>query len=452
MNAPDLTLGRSLQLAELKLAPRSNVPDVRKSFRVAHLATGFFLATFILWGFAAPLNSAAVAPGLLEASGGGRRTVQHLEGGIVSKFLVREGQRVKAGQPLAQLDTTQSDARDAAVRTAYYTLLAQDARLTAERLGSARVAYPASMTALRADPEIAAIIAASESVFATRQRALAEQTQIVRQRLQQATAEIASNQSQLEALAGQERSLKGEVASVSGLVKEGLERYSRLQALERQAAAAQGQRSALLGNIARLRATLAENEAQIVYLRGQRATEAAAEQREVQMNIVELREKLRVNSDIKLRQQITAPVSGTVANLRLITPGAVLSSGEPLLDIVPSDMKIMVAARLKANDIDVVHVGLPAEVRLTAYKARIVPMLSATVREVAADATYEQETGSLYYKVKLEISDKELRKLDDVRLISGMPAEVFIDTGSRSLFQYFVQPVIDSFRRAFRES
>jgi HlyD family secretion protein len=182
------------------------------------------------------------------------------------------------------------------------------------------------------------------------------------------------------------------------------------------------------------------------------AMDAATQQRDVQMQIAEAREKMKVSSDIRGRQQILAPITGRVTNLRLITPGGVIGAGQPVLDIVPSDEKIVVTARLKANDIDVVHPGLKADVKLTPYKARVMPNLHGVVREVSADATFDEDSRQLYYKVVIEIRPNELKHFPDVRLMSGMPTEVFIDLGSNSLLQFLLQPMIDSFNRAFRES
>ena len=147
-----------------------------------------------------------------------------------------------------------------------------------------------------------------------------------------------------------------------------------------------------------------------------------------------------------------APIDGRVVNLRLITPGGVIGPGQPVLDIVPSNEKIVITTRLKANDIDVVHRGLKAEVKLTPFKSRVMPNLHGIVREVSPDATYDKDNQQLYYKVLVEIGPEEMKKFPDVRLMSGMPAEVFIDLGSSSLMQYLLQPMIDSFNRAFRES
>lgn len=427
-------------------------PKVGRSMRLAMIAIGLFVAAFGIWSWAAPLNSAAIASGFLEAAGGGRRTVQHLEGGIVSKFLVVEGQQVRAGQPLVLLDATQNDASDAALRSSYYGLLAQDARLTAERLRLDRISYPAELLAAASDPEVKEIIAASNAEFISRRRGLAEQSAILSQRISQANADIRSSGAQIVALGDQAKLLEEEEMGVNMLVDEGLERKSRLLALQRQKSAVAGERGKLTNNMDRLRDAIGETQAQMTSLRGQMVLDAAQQQREVQLKIAEAREQLKVSTDVRSRKQILAPIDGRVANLRLITPGGVLGSGQPILDIVPSSEKIVVSARLRPTDIDMVHSGLKAEVRLTPYKARVIPNLIGTVREVSPDAIYDQDAHQLYYKVIVEISPEQLKRYPDVRLMSGMPAEVFIDLGSSSLLQYLFQPMIDSFNRSFRES
>lgn len=428
-----------------------SAPRVRGPLRLAFIALAAFALIFALWAWAAPLNSAAIASGVLEAAGGGRRTVQHLEGGIVSRFLAKEGQSVRAGDVLVELDTTQTEARDAAVRSALFGLLAQDARLNAERQGLPSVRYPAELLALANDPEVQSIIAASNALFSARRRSLGEQSHVLSQRLGQSRAEIRSSSAQLSALGDQQKLLDDEEMAVGMLVDEGLERKSRLLTLQRQRAAAQGQQGQITNNLDRIHKTIDETQAQMAFLRGQMATEAATQQRDIQMQIAEAREKLKVSEDIRKRAKIVAPVDGKVANLRLITPGGVIGQGQPVLDIVPTSEKIVVAARLRAEDIDAVRPGLAAEVRLTPYKARVLRGMNGIVREVSPDASFDEAVNMLYYKVKVEIDPRELKALPDIELVSGMPAEVFIDLGSSSLLQYLFQPMIDSFNRAFRE-
>ena len=454
MNAPVSIRPSDNDLPRNALVPISEMggPSVSRILRAAYWALGLFIAFFGLWAFFAPLNSAAIAQGVLRFDGGGRKIIQHLEGGIIERIAVKEGQRVKAGQVLVFLDNTASGARDTALQTTYDTLLAQDARLTAERTGSGRVAYPPELLARAQEESVKSIIAASDAVFRARRTAMGEQISILRQRVGQSGAEMSSTGAQITALGHQSRLLEDEASGVKTLVDEGLERKSRLLALQRQQAATIGAQGQLVGNQEKIREAVGETHAQMAFLRSQMVTDAAAQQRDVQASIAEMVEKLNVSRDISKRRQIIAPVDGTVVNLRMVTPGGVVGPGQPILDIVPTNEKIVVVARLKANDVDVVYQNLAAEVRLTPYKARTMPMLHGTVREVSPDATYDDKTNTLYYETQITLDANELKGLKDVRLVSGMPAEVFIDLGSRSLLQYMLQPVFDSFNRAFRES
>ncbi|EZP71972.1 Type I secretion membrane fusion protein, HlyD family [Sphingomonas paucimobilis] len=426
-------------------------PQVFPIMRAAYRAIALFIAIFALWAFLAPMNSAAIAPGILRAEGGGRKVIQHLEGGIIARILVRDGQHVRAGQPLVLLDGTQAGARDAALQASYDSLLAQDARLSAEREGRSAVVYPAELLSRKDEPGVAQILASSNSVFNTRRTAMNAQINILQQRVGQGGSEISSYMAQVSALGEQQKLLAQENEGVKALVNEGLERRSRQLALQRQESATAGQRGQLMGNISRAQQSISETRAQMAFLRNQQLSEVAAQQREVQNALADVREKLAASKDISRRQQIVAPVEGTVVNLRKVTLGGVVGPGEPILDLVPTNAKIVIMARLKALDIDVVHEGLRAEVRLTPYKARILPMLRGQVRNVSADATLDQATGALYYEAEVVLDEKELKDLADVQLLSGMPAEVYINLGARSLFQYLVQPVIDSFHRAMRE-
>jgi HlyD family secretion protein len=454
MNAPVSIRPGDIDLPRNALVPISDIggPSVSRILRAAYWALGLFVGFFGLWAFFAPLNSAAIAQGVLRSDGGGRKVVQHLEGGIIQRIAVKEGQSVKAGQVLVFLDNTASGARDTALQTTYDTLLAQDARLTAERTGSGRVAYPPELLARAKEESVKSIIAASDAVFRARRTAMGEQISILRQRVGQSGAEMSSTGAQIAALGNQSRLLEEEASGVETLVNEGLERKSRLLALQRQQAATIGAQGQLVGNQAKIRDAVGETHAQMAFLRSQMVTDAAAQQRDVQASIAEMVEKLNVSRDISKRRQIIAPVDGTVVNLRMVTPGGVVGPGQPILDIVPANEKIVVVARLKANDVDVVYQNLPAEIRLTPYKARTMPMLHGTVREVSPDATYDDKTNTLYYETQIVLDASELKQLKDVRLVSGMPAEVFINLGSRSLLQYLLQPVFDSFNRAFRES
>jgi HlyD family secretion protein len=331
-------------------------------------------------------------------------------------------------------------------------LMAQDARLTAERERRPTIAFPAELTARASDPKVAEIMNGQKSVFLSRKNSQFAQLSILEQRVGQSYAEIDSYSAQISALADQAGLLNQEITNVAALVNEGLERQSRLLTLQRQASALEGQRGQLVANIARVRQSVSETEAQMVYLRDSLLTEVTAQQRDIKTQMLEIIERLKASNDVDKRREILSPVDGRIVNLKFVTSGGVVRPGEPIMDVVPRNEKIIVLAKLKANDVDSVREGQAASVRLTPYKARIMPLLKGRVISVGADATADESTQQLYYQTQIELDEKEIHQLKDVQLLSGMPAEVFIDLGERSLFQYFVQPLVDSFRRAFREA
>jgi HlyD family secretion protein len=427
------------------------VPSLGTPLIWAYGSIAAFFLIFGAWSLLAPMSSAAIASGVLRAEGGGRKIIQHLEGGIISEILVREGNTVTQGQVLARLDNTQTDAVDTSLQTQFDALLALDARLSAEQQRRDTIYFPAELTSRKRDAKVAEIMSGQQSVFISRKNSQFAQLSILEQRIGQSGSEIDSYVSQIDALDQQKKSLSEEIGNISGLVNEGLERQSRLLGLQRQVSAMDGQKGQLVANIARVRQAVSETRAQMIYLRDSLLSEVTTQQRDVRTQIADLAERLKTSKDVNRRREILSPVDGRVVNLRFVTSGGVVRPGEPIMDIVPRNEKIIVIAKLRANDVDAVREGQIANVRLTPYKARILPMLQGTVRSVGADATVDERSGQLFYETQIALDDKELSRLEDVNLLSGMPAEVFIDLGTRSLFQYFMQPMIDSFHRAFRE-
>jgi HlyD family secretion protein len=427
------------------------VPSFAAPIRWAYIGIGVFAAIFVLWSILAPMNSAAIATGVLRAEGGGRKTIQHLEGGIIDSILVREGQSVKKDQVLARLDRTQSSAVDSALQSQYDALLAQDARLTAERERSSFIMFPAELTDRASDAKVTEIMSGQKSVFISRKNSQFAQLAILEERIGQADAEIQSYQAQIDALRDQRGLLKEEIGNVAALVREGLERQSRLLALQRQESGIIGQQGQLIANISRVRQTVAETRAQMIYLRDSLLTEVTTQQRDIRTQLAETSERMKSSKDVDNRREIVSPVDGKVLSLKFVTKGGVVRPGDPIMDIVPRNEKIIIMAKIKANDVDNVIEGQSASVRLSPYKARIMPLLKGQVKSVGADASVDERSGQLFYETQIVMDDAELAQLKDVHLISGMPAEVFINLGERSLFQYFMQPLVDSFRRAFRE-
>ena len=396
-----------------------------------------------------PLSEAAIAPGTIKAEGS-RRTIAHLEGGIVREILVRDGDSVRAGQPLLRLDDVQAVAGREAARALRWTLLAQDGRVAAEIAGAPAIAFPPDLLGA-AEPRAREAMDGQRVLFASRQASLRSQLQVLEQRILQAQALGNSAEAQIASQRRQRDLLLREEADVQVLVRQGLERFPRLLGLQRQVASADGAVADFLSQLERARSQAAEAAAQIRQALDQRLQEASAEARDVRAKLNEAEEKLRAADDVSARRDILAPEDGTVLNTRFFNPGAVVRAGEPVMELVPARDRLIAEVRVSPTDIDVVHPGLRAEVRLPAFKQRLVPFLDGEVTVVAGDVTTEERTGMEYYRVRVSIDEGQLARLDGVALRAGMPVEAQIQVGERSFLRYMVQPLIDSFHRAFRE-
>jgi HlyD family type I secretion membrane fusion protein len=430
-------------------APFGVAPDISRILRMAGIVLLGFLAIFVIWGFVAPLSKAAIAPGIVQVEGR-RRTVQHLEGGIVSEILARENMRVRKGQPLMRLDTVQSGAAADAARSEYFSLIAEQQRLEAELHGGA----PQFSEELhKAGDRGREIIDNQRALMTARRASLSGQVDVLRATASQAQAEIGSLEAQIAAQRSQLDLLQGELATVEQLVNEQLERKSRLLELRRAVVNAQGQIGNLTGQVLRARRAMSEAQARIGALTSERRDEAQSRLRDVQMQLGEVREKLKSAADINQRRTIVAPADGQVVQLRHTTVGGVVRPGEPVMDIVPDRQQFIITAHVRPIDIENVVPGLPTEVRLLPYSGRKVPMLLGRVASVSQDAIVPEASGAEpYYAVEIEINDPGALKNMNVKLLSGMPADTYIILGKRSLFSYLFQPLTDSFRRSFREN
>jgi HlyD family secretion protein len=408
-----------------------------------------FVVGFGAWAAITPLAEAAIAGGLLKVEGT-RRTVQHFEGGIVREILVRDGDQVRQGQVLLRLDQPQAGQQTETLRSQRWALVAQDARLLAELAGNGDIAFPAELSgheAARAQDAVAGQI----NLFQARRTALDSQMTVLQARIEQFEAQIRSSEAQREAQSQQLVLLRAEESNTQTLLAQGLARLPQLLAIQRQVAATVGNIADMGSQIERSRAQIAESEREMRRLRDTRIQEVSTELREVRGRLAETEERLRAAEDVSTRLEITAPEAGTVINLRVFTLGAVVRSGDPVMEIVPVRDRIIAEVNVQPNDIEVIHPGLLAEIRLPAFKSRLVPYLHGTVIFVASDVTEDERRGTAYYRVQIEIDESQLRALEGVQLRPGMMAEALIRTGERSFARYLLQPVFDSFHRAFRE-
>ncbi len=425
-------------------APRTRVPMIFGA--VVFL---LFIGGFGAWSVFAPLAEAAIAPGIIKVEGQ-RRTIQHLEGGIIREILVRDGSKVKAGDVLMRLDDIQADSSLEAIRAQRWALLAQDARLTAEHGLSGAITFPKELLDSN-DPRALEAMTGQRALFEARQVSLNSQIDVLQTRIEQQKATILSNEGQLAAARRQLELVKQEEKVTSDLLRQGLARLPQVLALQRAVAQVEGTIQLEIGEIDRARAAIDESGRQMQQLRDQRLQDVSTEMREVRTKLAEAEEKLRAARDVMVRREILAPENGTVVNLKVFTVGGVIRPGDPLMDLVPDNDRLVAEVNVQPHDIDVVYPGLQSEVRLPAFKQRLVPYLHGHVTWVAADVTTNDQTRQQYYRAYILIDKDQLASLPNVFLTPGMPVEAHIQIGERSFFRYITQPIRDSFHRAFKE-
>jgi HlyD family secretion protein len=409
---------------------------------------GVFIIAFGVWSILAPLESAAIAGGLVEVESS-RKTIQHLEGGIIRKIFVRDGDEVTAGQVLIQLDDTRARNQLQALRLQYWDALAREARLIAERDELSEMEVSALMVGK--DPGTERILAGQRKIFEARTEVLRSQVAVIEERIAQVRQEIVGLQAQEAAATKRAAIIRDEYASIKPLVDKGLQTRPRLLALEREIAEIDGRRGETVAYISRAEQAIAESRATMLKLRSDRQNEVAQSLRETQSQLSQLVERIESAADQLSRTEVKAPEQGTVTDLRIHTLGGVVSAGAPLMDLVPKAGRLIIRTQLKPDDIDVVRVGLPAEVHLAAYNQRRAPPLKGVVSHVSPDSLVDKRTGHHYYGVKIELEPQSAGS-QHVQMMPGMPVYAFIRTGESTVAIYTLQPFLDAFHRAFRES
>jgi HlyD family secretion protein len=433
-------------------APTSASPRAR--LRGINWAGNLLVTCFVLglglWSSLAPLESAAIAPGVVEPESS-RKTIQHLEGGIVREILVSDGDAVRTGQVLIWLDDTKARGEVQSLQGQLWDAMARDARLQAEQQGYEQVSFPAGMETVRNEnTSAAAVLTAQLNLFEARRQVFQSQVAVIREKRLQVDKEILGLKAQEASVAQRLDIAREELDMVTTLVNKGLERRPRLLTLEREVADLQGRQGEIAAHISRAEQVINESQATHLKLESDRQYEIAQSLREAQNQVFQLRERLRTAEDQLSRTEVKAPEDGVVTDLRIHTPGGVIAAGAPLMDLVPRQDRLIVTARIKPEDIDVVHPGLNADVHLLPYNQRRVPRLKGVVTHVSADRLVDKRTEQPYYATKIRVQD--LRTVDnDIRIIPGMPAQVFITTGRGTVALYALRPLLDSFHSAFSE-
>ncbi|MBB4193533.1 HlyD family type I secretion membrane fusion protein [Rhizobium aethiopicum] len=441
---------------EMKVVPLPvSPPPAPVPLRLTGLTFTGFAIMFLFFGMAggwatlAPLDSAAVAPGLVKVAGD-RKLIQHLEGGIIAGLTAANGDIVRAGKVLLQLDDTQARARLDLVQNRIATREALAARLRAERDGKAEIEFD---PALLANPTKSArdAVAAQRDVFSAKHHNLKDEREILSQRRRQTEEEITGLQELIVTEDKQIEVFEGETRDLESLVKRGLVTRERWLLLRRQKREVEGERATNVAAIARARSAMAEIDMQIVNLNTLQLNQAVEELSKVEAELFDLRQEERSAKDVLARTNIVAPVDGIIMDLKVHTTGGVVKPGETLMTIVPMGQQLVIEAMVRPEDVETIAPGQPARVSFPAFARYNLPPLDGVVEIVSADRMVEERSGTPYFAATVVIDQSELAKLEGRKLLPGMSSETMIRTGARTVLSYLAEPITQNFRRAMRE-
>jgi HlyD family secretion protein len=412
------------------------------------------------WFALMPLAGAVVVPGNLVVQSN-VKTIQHPTGGVVAEIKVHDGMHVDAGELLVRLDATQTQANLQMVSKQLDELRARIARLIAERDGLDRPEIPAELAARSGEDNVRSLLTSENSLFKARFNARKSQKDLLQSRVAQLSEEISGLDAQVDSKAKQLELIAGELSGVQDLYDKHLVPLTRLTTLQREAARIEGERGQLISAIAETKSKIGEAQLQIVRIDQDFRTDVVKELGETQGKEAELVERGVAARDQLDRIEIRAPTSGVIHQLAAHTIGGVIRASDSIMEIVPDSDELLVETRLQPNDIDQVRLGQKAFVRFSAFNQRTTPQLAGTVSYVSATTSHDQmgqgaqgmQGAALgaYFTVRVVLPDEERRRLGNLQLVPGMPAEVFMQTGSRTMMSYLLKPITDQMQRAFVE-
>jgi HlyD family secretion protein len=402
------------------------------------------------WAVLMPLAGAVVVPGNLVVQSN-VKTIQHPTGGVVAEIAVRNGQHVGGGDLLLRLDATQAQASQQMVSKQLDEIRARIARLTAERDGVAQLEVPAELAARSSEVNVKTLLSSEETLFKARATARRSQIDLLQSKISQLGEEIAGLDAQVASKSKQLELITGELSGVQELYDKRLVPLARLTTLQRESARIEGERGQLMSTIAETKSKIGEAQLQIVRIDQDFRTDVVKELGENRGKEAELVERSVAARDLLDRIEIRAPTSGVINQLSVHTLGGVIRAGDQIMEVVPDSDDLQIEARLQPNDIDQVRTGQKAFVRFSAFNQRTTPQLTGVVSYVSADTSHDHQTNATYFTVRVTLSDDERRRLADLQLVPGMPAEVFMQTGSRTMMNYLLKPLTDQMRRAFVE-
>lgn len=424
--------------------------DWRAPVRKGYLVVALALGAGGLWSATARLDSAVVAHGSVVVESD-RKAVQHLEGGLVEAIAVRDGADVRAGEILLRLDTTQAAAQRSVARLGVLQALGEEARFSAEIDRHDQITFPGELHEAAENKEARRVMLDQERLFKERRSTQQLEVSILKERLTQSEKQYQSSEAQREAAIGQAASINEELLSLRPLADKGYVAATRINPLKRSLTELQGRMGSLEADMARLAVANDEIRLQMSQIGLKAAEEASTKLAECRVKLADAREKLRIAEDVLARAEVRAPRAGRVVASKVHTVGAVVKPGETLMEIVPQDDELIVTAKVSPMDVNNLHPGMAAEVRLPSFKGRATPFTVGEVKFVAADALRDEVLQQTVYEMRVSVSASGFPPKVRAKLRPGMPAEVYVPTGERTAIAYLMQPLSDSIRSSLRE-
>lgn len=422
----------------------------RSYVRAGWLLIVFGVCGFMLWAALAPLDKGVPVPGTVTVAGK-RQAVQHPGGGVVDEIRVRDGDTVAAGQVLLRMNDTEARAQAESLRIQYWTALAAEARLIAERDGASAIAFPAPLREAADDPQATALMELQRQLFRSRRAVVAGELASMREVLSGYASQLEGLEAARASKETQRTILAEQLEKLRGLAQQGHFPRHQLLEQERLHAEVDGEVSEDIARIAQLQGQVLELRQRILTREQEDRRQIGTELADTQMRAEALGHTLRAAQFTLDHAQVKAPAAGTVMGLTVFTPGGTVAAGALLMEIVPEDAPLEIEAQLPVQLIDQVHAGLPVELMFTAFNQNRTPRIPATVERVSADRHTDAQTGLSYYRLLARVTDEGMDRLKGLTLRPGMPVEAFVLTGERTLMSYLFKPLTDRTRVALSE-
>jgi HlyD family secretion protein len=427
-----------------------SVPSLRRLAIASALTVVVGFGGLGVWAAVTPLDSAVSAQGLFVAAGK-RKTVVLQDGGILSKLLVKEGEEVEVGQTLLTLDDVQTRTAMNQVKAQYWGAVAKATRLQAETRDERSLVMPNDLLAVAAeDPTIAPLVRAEQGLFASRWDTFDGNARISGRKILQLQFQMSALQVQIATLNKRLEFTREESRTIELLRKDRLETKSHSLDLQRAVAELEGALGDATGRYEEAGQAIEQTKSELTNYAETRRSDASKDLQETQVAMADAAQRLRSAEDLQSKRKVLAPEAGTVTDIKSFTPGSSITPGQPVLDIVPANKRLLVEAPVSPTDIEHVHVGQRVNFRLSAYKAHRVPTVEGRLVYVAADRQQDAQ-GNPIFLVRAELDRDALKPFPGVLVYPGMPADLLIIGGERSALNFLISPILDGMRHGMRE-